>query len=161
MLFTERRANHGVWPIEIDHHRGSRDMNEERKFIIDGQEVHAEVERSGNTLKIKIEGELHEVSLNETQRVSKANFKGRSAKRRTNQSTGSIVSTIPGKIVSIDVNVGDVVTAGQTILILEAMKMQNEISSEINGTVRDIYVIEGDSVEANFELVKIEPEPHD
>ena len=39
--------------------------------------------------------------------------------------------------------------------------MQNEISSEINGTVRDIYVIEGDSVEANFELVKIEPEPHD
>ena len=55
MLFTERRANHGVSPIEIDHHRGSRDMNEERKFIIDGQEVHAEVERSGNTLKIKIE----------------------------------------------------------------------------------------------------------
>ena len=90
MLFTERRANHGVWPIEIDHHRGSRDMNEERKFIIDGQEVHAEVERSGNTLKIKIEGELHEVSLNETQRVSKANFKGRSAKRRTNQSTGQL-----------------------------------------------------------------------
>ena len=104
---------------------------------------------------------MHEVSLNETHRVSKANFKPRSAKRRTNQSTGSIVSTIPGKIVSIDVNVGDVVTAGQTILILEAMKMQNEISSEINGTVRDIYVIEGDSVEANFELVKIEPEPHD
>ena len=45
-------------------------------------------------------------------------------------------------------------------LILEAMKMQNEISSGIDGTVAEVNVSEGDSVEANFLLARIEPEPH-
>ena len=63
-------------------------------------------------------------------------------------------------MVSIDVAVGDIVQSGQTILILEAMKMQNEISSGIDGTVAEVNVSEGDSVEANFLLARIEPEPH-
>ena len=40
------------------------------------------------------------------------------------------------------------------------MKMQNEISSGIDGTVAEVNVSEGDSVEANFLLARIEPEPH-
>ena len=56
--------------------------------------------------------------------------------------------------------VGQEVEEGQVILILEAMKMQNEISSGIDGTVAEVNVSEGDSVEANFLLARIEPEPH-
>ena len=77
------------------------------------------------------------------------------------QSSGSISSTIPGKVVSIDVEVGDIVESGQTILILEAMKMQNEISSPVSGVVTDIYVKEGESVESNYELALISMEAHD
>ena len=77
------------------------------------------------------------------------------------QSSGSIFSTIPGKVVSIDVEVGDIVESGQTILILEAMKMQNEISSPVSGVITHIYVEEGESVESNCELASVSNEAHD
>jgi biotin carboxyl carrier protein len=64
-------------------------------------------------------------------------------------------------VVSIDVKVGDSVEEGETILILEAMKMQNEISSPVSGVVTDIFVEEGQSVESNFELASVMKEAHD
>jgi biotin carboxyl carrier protein len=53
------------------------------------------------------------------------------------------------------------VEEGETILILEAMKMQNEISSPVSGVVTDIFVEEGQSVESNFELASVTKEAHD
>ena len=78
-----------------------------------------------------------------------------------NASSGSIVSSIPGKVVSIDVEIGASVNEGETILILEAMKMQNEITSPVSGIVTDIFVVEGQSVESNFELAVVSNEAHD
>jgi biotin carboxyl carrier protein len=51
------------------------------------------------------------------------------------------------------------VEEGQVILILEAMKMQNEIQAPISGTVNSIHCEEGQSIEANVPLVVIEPNP--
>jgi biotin carboxyl carrier protein len=58
-------------------------------------------------------------------------------------SNGSIVAPIPGQVVSILVNVGDSVHAGQVVLKLEAMKMENDITSPISGVVKEIPVSEG------------------
>ena len=71
-----------------------------------------------------------------------------------------MVSTIPGKVISLDVNVGDIVAVGQTLLILEAMKMQNEVCSRTDGIVKDIFVKEGDNVDAGAELVFITEDAH-
>ena len=49
-------------------------------------------------------------------------------------------------ILSINVNVGDSVKAGQTVAVLEAMKMENEIQAEFDGTVTAINAAKGDSV---------------
>jgi len=50
---------------------------------------------------------------------------------------GSILAPIPGKIVAIHVEVGDAVRVDQVVLKLEAMKMENEISSHVSGTVKE------------------------
>lgn len=64
---------------------------------------------------------------------------------------------IPGKIVKIAVRVGDRVTSGQALVVLEAMKMENEIRTPRDGEVTSILVREGVSVEAGQELVSVGP----
>ena len=70
---------------------------------------------------------------------------------------GSAVLTavMPGKIVRILVSVGDEVKAGQEILVIEAMKMQNELKAPHDGRVTAIEVKENDSVNAGAALAKI------
>lgn len=70
--------------------------------------------------------------------------------------SGRIVAPMPGKVVDVKVKAGDTVTAGQGVVIVEAMKMQNEFKSDIDGVVRDVRVKTGDSVEGGAVLVSIE-----
>ncbi len=58
----------------------------------------------------------------------------------------AVKSPLPGVIISINVNVGDAVKAGQVVAVLEAMKMENEIQAEFDGTVTAIHAAKGDSV---------------
>ena len=63
---------------------------------------------------------------------------------------------MPGKIVKILVEIGDTLQAGQGVIIVEAMKMENELRSPGPGVVKEIRVKPGDTVEGNAELVVIE-----
>jgi biotin carboxyl carrier protein len=67
-----------------------------------------------------------------------------------------IIAPIPGTIVSIAVHAGQTVKAGQKILILEALKMQNEIFCETGGTVQEVLVKENAKVKVGQPLVVIE-----
>ena len=67
----------------------------------------------------------------------------------------AVNSPLPGVIVGIKVKVGDKVKAGQVVAILEAMKMENEIQSEYDGTVTSISVSQGDSVLEGAPIVTI------
>lgn len=69
---------------------------------------------------------------------------------------GAIQSPLPGVIVDIRVAVGDTVAKGQTVLILEAMKMENEIHADKDGKVVAINVNKGDSVLEGTDLVVVE-----
>ena len=60
---------------------------------------------------------------------------------------------MPGKIIEVKVSVGQAVKAGDTLLILEAMKMQNEIAAPADGTVKAINVTAGQSVKVRESLV--------
>jgi biotin carboxyl carrier protein len=70
--------------------------------------------------------------------------------------SGRIVSPMPGRIVKVLVKTGEAVTAGQGLLVVEAMKMENEVRAQRAGTVRELRVVEGASVEANTILVVVE-----
>ena len=71
----------------------------------------------------------------------------------------SIAAAMPGKIVRILVQVGDEVVAGQGIIVVEAMKMQNELKAPRDGRVTAIQVKENDSVNAGAVLAAIVSEP--
>ena len=73
--------------------------------------------------------------------------------------SGTIAADIPGLVVQIKVTVGQVVHKGEPVIVVEAMKMQNELAASTSGTVIEIPVTEGDSVNPGDPLVIIEPEP--
>lgn len=65
----------------------------------------------------------------------------------------SVDAPMPGKIVKVSVSVGQAVKAGDVLVILEAMKMQNEITAASDGTVKAVNVSEGQSVKVGESLV--------
>ena len=69
---------------------------------------------------------------------------------------GVIRSPLPGVITAIKVKVGDKVTSGQEVVVLEAMKMENAIEVEFDGTVTEIHVTKGDSVLEGAAILKIQ-----
>ena len=77
---------------------------------------------------------------------------------RTAVAAGSIVvnSPLPGVILDIKVNVGDTVKKGDTIMVLEAMKMENNIQATADGTIAKVSVEKGASVLEGTELIVIE-----
>jgi biotin carboxyl carrier protein len=69
---------------------------------------------------------------------------------------GELTSPMPGKILKVFVAPGDQVKAGDTLMILEAMKMEHKIQSPLTGTVQKILYNEGDRVAQDVHLVEIE-----
>ena len=67
-----------------------------------------------------------------------------------------IKAPMPGTILSLNAQVGDEVSKGDTLLILEAMKMENVIKSSGSGTINSILVKEGDNVEKNQSLISFD-----
>ena len=68
---------------------------------------------------------------------------------------GDVTTPMPGTVVRIKVKTGDKVEAGDTVLIVEAMKMEHEVHTSISGVVEKIYVSEGDSVNPDEVLVEV------
>ena len=69
---------------------------------------------------------------------------------------GALITQMPGKIVKIFVKEGEAVTKGQTVIILEAMKMENEIKCGVDGVVKLINVKEGQALEAGTLMMEVE-----
>lgn len=67
----------------------------------------------------------------------------------------TVTAPLPGSITKISVKVGDTVAAGDTVLMMEAMKMENSISAEFGGTVKAILCKEGDQVQSGQALVEL------
>lgn len=68
----------------------------------------------------------------------------------------SLTAGMPGKIVKVFVKDGQSVEEGQPLLVMEAMKMENEMRAAINGVVKAVHVKEGDSVESGATLISFE-----
>lgn len=69
---------------------------------------------------------------------------------------GTVVSPMNGRVLKLLVAEGDEVTAGTAVCVVEAMKMENELTAAVGGKVTAIHVAAGDTVEAGAKLVRIE-----
>ncbi|HHE54532.1 MAG TPA: biotin/lipoyl-binding protein [Caldithrix abyssi] len=68
-----------------------------------------------------------------------------------------IKAPLPGLVLKVLVNKGDIIKAGQTMMIIEAMKMENEVTSRTDGQVLDVRFKEGDSVNQGDTLILLKP----
>lgn len=118
----------------------------------------AQVEVNGTPYKVEIEQTVAPVAVS-TPRPSAAprTVSGEKviAKPTTTGGAGAIKAPLPGVVLDIKVNVGDAVNAGDTVVILEAMKMENNINADKSGVVKSISVNKGDSVLEGAELLII------
>jgi len=141
----------------------------EFNIIIHGEEYHIKIEGSGHKSEdlrpfyVKVDNVLEEVFVETLTEVvptadgqidAKRASKGSRRPKATKDS--DVTSPMPGRIVSINVAVGDSVTAGDTVLTVEAMKMENPVHAPESGTVKTIYVAEGDTVNPDECLVELE-----
>jgi len=123
---------------------------------------------SGDEILLTIEGRIHNVIVNSNTLFYSVYINGRFfkiEKKAVSQILGKkgaklqkkdIKTSMPGRIVKVYMKEGDKVKEGQAVLVLEAMKMQNEIKSPQSGVITKINPVAGDSVEAGALLFSVE-----
>lgn len=132
-------------------------MTDTRKVKVNGTEYEVELDLEGSVWKATVNGQTFDIEVPDVEAVAKPRRSGGRKKKKS----GTVSANIPGKVVTVEVEEGQHVVEGQVILILEAMKMQNEIQAPVTGTVTTVHCSEGEAIEANVPLVVIEPEATD
>ncbi len=119
--------------------------------LLDGMSYDAYVEDTpGGTIVVVIDGYRFEIEARDPRRWS------RKSAGRGGDAVQSILSPMPGKVVRVLVAAGDAVQPGQGIVVVEAMKMQNEMKAARAGTVLTVAAKEGATVMAGELLATIE-----
>ena len=131
-------------------------MGDIRKVIVNGEEFEVEIDQDGENWTATVEGQTFEISVPDAGPAPKQ----RRSSGGKSKKSGKVSANIPGKVVTVEVSLGDEVEEGQVVMILEAMKMQNEIQAPLSGTVTAVNCKPGDSIEANSPLIIIQPEEH-
>ena len=124
---------------------------------IDGKNVHVEVNGTPYTVELEKEAapKIKPIARAATPAPAPAPA-APAMSRPAPAGQGGIKSPLPGVILDIKVNKGDTVKRGQTLMILEAMKMENDIKSDRDGTVTAINVCNGESFLEGTDLLIIE-----
>ena len=137
----------------------------EYKLKINSNDYHVVVSGLSNgRADVMVNGQSYSVEIADAQAASEA---GKPASAPAVTATapapaakpaagGAVKSPLPGVVLDIQVAVGDRVGTGQRLMILEAMKMENDIVAPVDGKVVALYVKEGDSVESNSKIASIE-----
>lgn len=141
-------------PVEVDY----QDVDALGQVLVlsDGKSFGASIEGGANALVVTIAGHAYDVAI-EDERERAAN----AAERAASKGGGLVKSVMPGVVVELLVDAGQTVEAGQPLLILEAMKMQNEIDAPAAGVVREVHVAKGEAVGGGAKLVTIEAPSED
>ncbi len=138
-------------------------------FIVDGERFEPQAQRQGKghyrtTLdgderEFRIEdGLVHEGREVLDLAIRRAKPEVVRAGGGSRRADGKIKPPMPGKVVEVNVREGDAVTEGQVLLVLEAMKMQNDLKSPVAGTVAKVHVVNGANVEQTTVLLEVEAE---
>ena len=102
-------------------------------------------------IAVEVNGKQFSVSMWVPDQASNPNGRTKRAPRKKSggggaAGSGQIEVPMQGTIIKVEVSEGDTVEAGQVLCVLEAMKMENNITTDVAGTVRELKVVAGDSV---------------
>lgn len=142
----------------------------EYKFKINGKDFHVAVNGiSGTKADVTVNGVNYDVELEnavapvqqaapaQTAPVAPVAAAPKAPTAASAPATGgkAITSPLPGVIISVDVKEGSVVKRGQKVAVIEAMKMENDILADVDGTVTAVHVSKGDTVAEDAKIVTI------
>jgi biotin carboxyl carrier protein len=119
--------------------------------LVDGESYEVDVEEKGDKVAVGIRGRSYGFEVLDERR---ARMRVGRAKLGTD-GPQVVLSPMPGRVVRVPVKVGDRVKAGQPVAVVEAMKMENELSAVRDGDVREVLVAAGKTVDAGEKLVVI------
>ena len=120
--------------------------------VLDGQTSHdLRFHHDGKAWQAFLGGEHIYFELKDDKAIRRENSSG-----GLKEASGTITAPMPGKVVRVKVVSGQVVKAGEGVIVVEAMKMENEFKAAIDGVVKDVKVSEGDSVESGTVMIVIE-----
>ena len=136
------------------------------KFTISGNEYDVHIKDiEENVAEVDVNGTIYEVEINSEIKTSKTPKLIRKpvekmpgeGEIKKKESTGkhSVTAPLPGTIIKLNVAVGDIVTEGQNLLVMEAMKMENQVQTSKGGEVISIKVNVGDTVLQDDVLIEI------
>ena len=114
-------------------------------LLIDGERVTAYVSSDNSKRWVTINGK--------TTLLTKSTGTKRSGAKHDH--SGELTAPMPGQVRAVNVSEGDAVTKGQTLIVLEAMKMEMKIQSPSDGTVSKLFVKQGETVEREQMLIEI------
>ena len=121
-------------------------------MIVEGKSFSVEFDEKGDEVSVLLRGQLTRFDVADERKLrmreATAGF--------TVEGKQTVTAPMPGKIVKIFVKVGDAVTEGQGLVVVEAMKMENELKSPKAGKVTEIITKEGATVENGAPLVVVE-----
>lgn len=118
-------------------------------ILLDGRSYEARVEETPSTLVVVIDGRRFEIEVRDPRRFSRKGAGGGA------DGVHTVAAPMPGKVVRVLAAAGDEVAAGQGLLVVEAMKMQNEMKSPRAGKVLSMSASEGATVAAGEVLATI------
>jgi biotin carboxyl carrier protein len=121
-------------------------------LIVDNRSFEIEVDPNGDEYRVLVDGRNYHVNLIDERRVRAGGGQAGSV----SQGRQRVSVPMPGKVTAVLVAEGDKVEKGQGLVIVEAMKMENEVRSPIAGEVKEINVKEGDTVEGGASLLVVE-----
>ena len=136
----------------------------EYKFKINGKEYNVTIgEADGKNLSVNVNGADYQVELENAPAAAPvaaapAAPKAEAAAPAAAKPAGAgvtVKSPLPGIIISVDVKEGQAVKRGQKVAVIEAMKMENDILAEADGTITAVHTRKGDSVLEGADIVTI------
>ena len=120
-------------------------------IITENRSLEAVIDDDEGKIAVMMDGRLIETQVLDERAVLLAQRRGGLGMR-----SGEVHAPMPGLIVSVTVEKGQAVAQGETLVILESMKMQNELQSPISGTVQSIHVSSDQTVDKNDLLIEIQ-----
>jgi biotin carboxyl carrier protein len=121
-------------------------------LLVDGMSYHVEFEETGDEVGVLVRGQVARVDVADERRL-----RLRAASGGFSVEGKQVISApMPGKVVKVLVKQGDEVKEGQGLVVVEAMKMENELKSPKDGKVVELLAKEGTTVENNAKLVVVE-----
>ena len=121
--------------------------------IINANEVCLQMERTGKGFRVRHAGYQGEIRIISSLAAELLN---RMPIKEPPDTSGQLLSPMPGLLVSLEVSIGDVVKVGDALAVIEAMKMENQLTAEKEGVVANIFIEPGDSIEVGQIILELE-----